>query len=90
METSVAPVAATLSGDRLSEAVTQLQAAADARKCWPCGCLRHALEAFDRAIPEPERPAVLAEAMASAHCADRVECHCGVTHVTTKTLIFLG
>ena len=66
METSVAPVAATLSGDRLKEAATQLRAAADARKCWFCGCLRHALEAFDRAIPEPERPAILAEAMASA------------------------
>jgi hypothetical protein len=66
METSVAPVAATLSGDRLNEAATQLRAAADARKCWSCGCFRHALEAFDRAIPEPERPAILAEAMASA------------------------
>ena len=59
METSVAPVAATLSGDRLNEAATQLRAAADARKCWSCGCFRHALEAFDRAIPEPERPAIL-------------------------------
>ena len=66
METSVAPVAAALSGDWLNEATKQLQAAADARKCWSCGCFRHALEAFDRAIPEPERPAILAEAMASA------------------------
>ena len=66
METSVAPVAATLSGDRLNEAAAQLRAAADARKCWSCGCFRHALETFDRAIPEPERPAILAEAMASA------------------------
>ena len=71
METSVAPVAATLSGDRLNEAATQLRAAADARKCWSCGCFRHALEAFDRAIPEPERPAILAGAMASA--TDRLE-----------------
>jgi len=66
METSVAPVAATLSGDRLNEAATQLRAAADARKCWSCGCLRHALEAFNRAIPEPELPTLLAEAIASA------------------------
>src|SRR3974377_141885 len=66
METSVAPVAATLSGDRLNEAATQLRAAVDARKCWSCGCFRHALEAFDRRIPEPQGPAILAEAMASA------------------------
>ena len=54
METSVAPIAATLSGNRLNEASTQLQATADARKCWSCGCLGHALEAFARAVPEPD------------------------------------
>jgi tetrahydromethanopterin S-methyltransferase subunit A len=66
METSVAPVVATLSHDRLNQAATQLRAAADAKKCWPCGCLHHALEAFDRAVPRPERPTPLREVMEEA------------------------
>ena len=66
METSVAPVAAPPADDRLNEAAAQLREAADARKCWSCGCLGHALEAFDRAVPEAERPTLLVEAMASA------------------------
>ena len=33
------------------DAVAMLRAAADARKCWPCGCLRHTLDTIDRARP---------------------------------------
>ncbi len=66
METSVAPLVATLSHDRLNEAATQLRAAAGARKCWSCGCLHHALEAFDRAVPERQRPTPLREVMEDA------------------------
>ncbi len=66
METSVAPVTSPPEVDRLNEAAAELREAADARKCWSCGCLGHALEAFGRAVPEPERPTLLAEAMASA------------------------
>lgn len=66
METSVAPVIATLSHDRLNDAATQLKAAADARKCWSCGCLHQALEAFDRVVPKPERPTLLTKAMEDA------------------------
>jgi tetrahydromethanopterin S-methyltransferase subunit A len=50
----------------LTEAAAQLQAAADAKKCWACGCLRHALDAIDRAVSESSRPSDLAHAMASA------------------------
>ena len=35
----------------LEHAVAMLRAAADARKCWPCGCLRHTLDTIDRARP---------------------------------------
>ena len=30
-----------------------LRAAADARKCWACGCLRHALDTLNRTLPAP-------------------------------------
>ena len=66
METSVAPVATPPADGRLNEAATQLRQAADARKCWSCGCLGHALETFARAVPEAECPTLLVEAMASA------------------------
>ena len=35
------------------DAVAMLRAAADARKCWACGCLRHTLDTIDRARPPP-------------------------------------
>ena len=53
MGTPVESVAETRAGDRLTEAAVQLQAAAGARKCWACGCLRHALDAIDRVVTEP-------------------------------------
>ncbi len=66
METPTAPIVAPPADDRLNEAAIQLQDAARARKCWSCGCLGHAIEAFNRATSETERPTLLAEAMASA------------------------
>ena len=41
-------VATATQGD-VEHAATMLRAAADARKCWACGCLRHALDAIGRA-----------------------------------------
>ena len=53
-------------GDGLSLAAAQLREAAEAQKCWKCGCLRHALEAIDRALPESTRPEPVNEALAAA------------------------
>jgi hypothetical protein len=66
MGTPVESVAETRADNSLIEAAAQIQAAADAKKCWACGCLRHALDAIDRAISEPSRPGALAQAMACA------------------------
>jgi tetrahydromethanopterin S-methyltransferase subunit A len=77
MGASIENVAETRAGDSVTEAATQLRAAADARKCWACGCLRHALDAIDRAVPEPSRPLILADSMASAKARlvpQRYEC----------------
>lgn len=35
----------------VDEAVRQLRSAADASKCWGCGCLHHSLDAMEKAIP---------------------------------------
>jgi tetrahydromethanopterin S-methyltransferase subunit A len=67
----------TRTADGLTEGAAQLQAAADAKKCWACGCLRHALDAIDRAVSEPSRPSALAHAMASVRARlvpQRYEC----------------
>lgn len=48
VETSVA--AATGSGG-LAHAAAQLLSAAEAKKCWACGCLRNTLDAIDRSLP---------------------------------------
>lgn len=56
-------------GPDLAVAVAQLRLAADARKCWACGCLRHALEAIDRALPEASRSEELTSAVAAARAA---------------------
>lgn len=75
MGTSVEVSAEANVGDGLIEIVTQIQAAADAKKCWACGCLRHALDAIDRAVPEASRP--LKDAMVSAKARlvpQRYEC----------------
>ncbi len=77
METSLEHVVATPPSDGLSAAAAQLHIAADAKKCWACGCLRHALEAVDREIPEPTRPTPLNDAMATARARlvpPRYEC----------------
>lgn len=77
METSLEHVVATPANDRLNDAATQLRTAAAAKKCWACGCLRHALEAIDRAVPEHARPTHLDEAIASARAClvpQRYEC----------------
>jgi tetrahydromethanopterin S-methyltransferase subunit A len=77
MGTSVENVEETRIADSLIEAATQIQAAADAKKCWACGCLRHALDAIDRGIPEPSQPSALVYAMASAKAhlvPQRYEC----------------
>ena len=77
MGTSVGNIAQKRAADGLSEAAAQLQAAADAQKCWACGCLRHALDAIDRAIPQLSRPAPLGDAMACARAhlvPQRYEC----------------
>jgi tetrahydromethanopterin S-methyltransferase subunit A len=77
MGTSVENVEETRIADSLIEAATQIQAAADAKKCWACGCLRHALDAIDRAMPEPSQPSALVHAMASARAhlvPQRYEC----------------
>ena len=47
MDTSEA--AGTVTEGSVEHAAAMLQAAADARKCWACGCLRHALDTLDHA-----------------------------------------
>lgn len=48
------------------EAAAQLEEAAAAKKCWPCGCLHGALRAIDGAIPVGERPVELTRSMTAA------------------------
>lgn len=48
------------------EAAAQLEEAAAAKKCWPCGCLHGALRAIDGAIPAGERPVELTRSMTAA------------------------
>ena len=43
-----------------AEAVARLQEAADAKKCWRCGCLHHSLAAIEKAIPMDRRSTALA------------------------------
>jgi tetrahydromethanopterin S-methyltransferase subunit A len=77
MGTPVESVTETRADNSLIETAAQIQAAADAKKCWACGCLRHALDAIDRAISEPSRPGALAQAMGCAKArlvAQRYEC----------------
>lgn len=40
-----------------NEAITQLREAAEAKKCWTCGCLHSSLQALDRAFPDGQHPA---------------------------------
>lgn len=50
----------------LGEACAQLREAATAKKCWRCGCLHNSLTAVEKAMPEAERPADLAQAIGEA------------------------
>jgi hypothetical protein len=54
------------SGEAVGTAAQQLRIAAATRKCWACGCLRHALDTIERAMPEPSRPEVLAASIAGS------------------------
>lgn len=56
----------------IEDAAKQLAAAAGARKCWQCGCLRSALSAIETACPEGARPRALAESteLARSHLSD--------------------
>ncbi len=50
----------------VGDAARQIREAAAAKKCWPCGCLRHSLEAIEKAVPLDARSPDLAEAMLEA------------------------
>ena len=54
------------SGHAVAEAVSQLEEAAAAKKCWTCGCLQSSVETIERALPEPKRKAELARALRAA------------------------
>jgi tetrahydromethanopterin S-methyltransferase subunit A len=61
----------------IDHAVTMLRAATDARKCWACGCLRHALDTIDRAHSLPGGNNALDTVLASARehlLPQRYEC----------------
>ena len=55
-----------ISTESVREAVSQLDEAAAAKKCWQCGCLHGSLRAIEDAIPEAERPAELSRSVAAA------------------------
>jgi tetrahydromethanopterin S-methyltransferase subunit A len=61
----------------VAEAVAHLRLAAAAKKCWACGCLRHALETIERAVPASARSEVLQETLVAARTClvpERYEC----------------
>lgn len=47
-------------------AAEMMQSAADARKCWACGCLHHALDTINRSRPASSQADALVAALASA------------------------
>lgn len=49
-----------------AEVVAQLHEATEAKKCWPCGCLRQSLQTIDRVVPSAERSPELASALTAA------------------------
>ena len=64
-------------GGSIEHAATMLRAAADARKCWACGCLRHTLNTIDHARPPLGRDDALDVALVSARehlVPQRYEC----------------
>jgi tetrahydromethanopterin S-methyltransferase subunit A len=50
----------------LTEAVSQLDEAAKAKKCWPCGCLHGSLDSIDRAFANGEESQELTQVIESA------------------------
>ena len=50
----------------LEEATQQLRDAADAKKCWSCGCLHDTLTAVERAFPAERRLPMLGEVVSDA------------------------
>jgi tetrahydromethanopterin S-methyltransferase subunit A len=50
----------------LTAAVSRLQEAAGAKKCWTCGCLHSSLKAIDYAFRDSQPPAELSEAIEAA------------------------
>ena len=70
-------VVGTVTEGSVEHATRMLQAATDARKCWACGCLRHALDTIDYALPASGHNEVLDAALASARehlLPQRYEC----------------
>lgn len=53
-------------GDGLTQAATWLRTAANAKKCWACGCLHSALDGIDRARADEPSLASLADIVAAA------------------------
>ena len=47
-------------------AVSQLEEAADAKKCWPCGCLHGSLDSNEQSFPDGTKPKELAAVIRSA------------------------
>jgi tetrahydromethanopterin S-methyltransferase subunit A len=61
----------------IEHAAAMVREAADARKCWACGCLRQTLDTIDRALPVPRRPATFDAALRAARerlVPERYEC----------------
>ncbi len=61
----------------IEHATAMLRAAADARKCWACGCLRHAVDTVDHALPGSRRSASLGAALDAVRhhlLPERYEC----------------
>ena len=75
MDTSQA--AGTVTEGSVEHAAAMLQAAADARKCWACGCLRHALDTLDHVPAASGRIEAIDAALAAAReriLPQRYEC----------------
>src|SRR5579872_6424456 len=47
-------VVRTITEDNVEHAAKMLPAAADVRKCWACGCLRHSLDTIAALVPWPD------------------------------------
>ena len=56
----------TKTSDAFREAAAQLREAADANKCWQCGCLHGSLKAITSGVPPSERGSALSEALDAA------------------------